>query len=146
MIFPFTIKYQKHIDIQTSDDNAEQVMKSIKDFIKEKNVDIVTSNKTKLIFKPAFFSRNLWSIYASIERGEFNIIPEKDKYKLSYEFFMFKFFIIISIISALMWFVFKEIEMVFMGFAWLGGMSWFVAIIGQRLMFLGIIKRIRNLK
>ena len=144
MIFPFTIKYQKHIDVKVSTQNVEPLMNFIEEFITKKNGENVTISAAKLKFSSSIFSGHSWSILGPIEKGEFNIFIENNTYKLSYEFFMFRLFIIVSIMSIFMWLVSKEVEVLLMCFAWLGGMNWFIAIIRHRLMFRKLIIGINN--
>lgn len=136
MIFPFKIKYQKYIDIEASSYNIKHLMNFIGEFITEKNGENVTINETKLMFSSSIFSGHSWSIFGPIEKGEFNIIIENKTIKLSYEFFMVRLFIIVSIMSIFIWFVSKEIEVLLVCFAWLGAMNWFIAIIRHRFMFI----------
>lgn len=145
MIFPFTIKYQKTIEIQTSNESIKESIKYIENFVSKKDVEIVSNENSKLTFTSSIFTGHSWSIFAPIEKGEFNIKLEEGKQKLSYEFFMYRLFVIAGIMSIFMGYVSDDIEFGFICLAWLGGMNWIIAIIRHWLMFSKIVKDINTM-
>ena len=144
MIFPFTIRYQVNFNTHVFDDHDIDIMNFIAEYIKNKNGVIENLNQSNLIFTSSLFSGNSWNIFAQIEKGEFNIKKVNDKYKLTYEFYMYRLFIIVSIMCLFIFFSSGELVFTLLGFAWLGGMNWLIAIIRHKLMFNDIIKHLNS--
>lgn len=83
-----------------------------------------------------------FDILGPIEKGEFKITQGNGGIVLTYEFFMFRLFIIVAIMSLAVGLGTKELNNGLMCFAWLGGMNWLIALIRHRLMLVDIANEI----
>jgi len=141
MIFPFSIKYSVRLRYNFECERNKKALKYIEDFISKKTADDIVIEDDRLTFKSKFF-RWRWNtnILAPIEKGVFKIIDKDDNTILTYEFFMYRLFIIVTIVSA---FVLNSSQSLLVGilcFLWLGGMNWLIAIIRHKRM----LKEIAN--
>ena len=67
-----------------------------------------------------------------IEKGKFNLIDNGNESVLTYEFFMYRTFAIVALMSVVMGTVSQQPWFGVVCFAWLGGMNWLIAIIRHR--------------
>jgi hypothetical protein len=133
MVFPFTIKYSKRLKEKVSSSDTEKVLSYIGDFITKKTGEDIIIDKNELTFKSGFF-RMRWSsnIMGVIEKGKFNLIDNGNENVLTYEFFMYRIFAIVAVMSIVMGIVSQQPWFGVVCFAWVGGMNWLVAIIRHR--------------
>lgn len=80
-----------------------------------------------------------------IEKGKFNLIDNGNESVLTYEFFMYRTFAIVAVMSVVMGTVSQQPWFGVVCFAWLGGMNWLIAIIRHRNMLVDIVGGIDNL-
>lgn len=133
MVFPFTIKYSKQLKEKVSPSDIQNVLSYIEDFITKKTGEDITIDKNELTFKSSFF-RMRWSsnIMGVIEKGKFNLIDNGNESILTYEFFMYRTFAIVAVMSVFMGITSQQPWVGFFCFTWLGGMNWLTAIIRHR--------------
>ena len=144
MFFPFSIRYSNHLKKGVYNDQFN-VMQYIKKYISEEKGEIIKINKSELTFKSIFFRNYSWGIMAPIEKGKFKLIRKSNKMILTYEFYMYRLFIIVFVVSAVAWAISNDIKIAIMCFVWLGGMNWLTALIRHKLMLLEIITGLNNL-
>ena len=146
MIFPFTIKYSKRLKEKVSAADSNRAMTYIEDFITKKTAEDITIEGNELTFKSGFF-RMRWNtnIMVAIEKGKFNLIDNGNESVLTYEFFMYRIFAIVAVMSVFMGTASQQPWFGVLCFAWLGGMNWLVAIVRHRSMLGDIAKGIDSL-
>ena len=148
IMFPFSIKYSKRLIENVSIDDTEVIMNYISDFIKNKSGSDIILNGNQLIFSSRLFEIG-WginlNILTPIEKGKFNLISNGNKCILSYEFFMYRLFIIVSLFSIIAGLADSNIWTGLICFAFLGVLNWTIAIIRHQRMFAEIISSIDNL-
>lgn len=146
MFFPFTIKFKKCFQVKLTETDKELALRYIEDFIEKKSAENIIICGNELTFYSNFFTMR-WNtnIMSLIEKGMFHIINDENGCILSYEFFMYRFFVIVAIMSVVMGFFSKNIWVSFACFALLGGVNWVIAIIRHRIMFGNIITGIDSL-
>ncbi len=146
MIFPFSIKYSARLSDNFDKDRNKETLKYIEDFITKKTADDIVIEDEKLTFKSNFF-RARWNtnVLGPIERGVFTIIDKGDKTILTYEFFMYRLFIIVTIMSVFVGTASKGVSIGILCFLWLGGMNWLIAIIRHKRMLKEIVKGIDSI-
>lgn len=128
MAFPFSIKYTKQLKHTVNASDMHKVLNHIAGFITNKTGEDINIQDNQLTFKSRFF-RMRWNtnIMAPIEKGAFTIISDEAKTILIYEIFMYRLFIIVSIMSVVMATVSQQIWFGVLCFFWLGGMNWIIA-------------------
>lgn len=146
MIFPFTIKYSKRLKEKVSHVDTERAMKYIGDFITKKTAEDITIAGNELTFKSGFF-RMRWStnIMGTIEKGKFNLIDNGIENVLTYEISMYRFFVIVTLMSLGMATVAHQPWFGILCFVWLGGMNWITSFIRHRNMLGDIVVGIDTL-
>jgi hypothetical protein len=141
-MFPFSIKYStqfKQINYSRNND----VLKYIDDFLVIKSAENVIIDHNKLTFTSKFFNgKSNWHILRPIEKGVFTIINKNATTTLTYQFFMYRLFIISAGMSIMMAIVSNTISIGIFCFCWLCGMNWITAIIRHKKMFKNIVKGI----
>jgi hypothetical protein len=146
MIFPFTIKFSKRLKEKVSAADIDIAMTYIKKFIIKKTAEDIIIDRNELTFKSGFF-RMRWStnIMGTIEKGKFNLIEDGNESVLTYEFFMYRIFTIVAVISIFMGTISHQPWLGVICFVWLGIMNWVIAIIRHRNMLGDIATGIDNL-
>ena len=146
MVFPFTIKYSKRLKEKVTASDTTNVLDYIGDFVTKKTAEDITVDGNELTFKSGFF-RMRWSsnIMGVIEKGKFNLIDNGNETVLTYEFFMYRTFAIVAVMSLVMGTVSRQPWFGVLCLAWIGGMNWLTAIIRHRNMFGNIVAGIDNL-
>jgi hypothetical protein len=115
----------------------------IEEFITERAGEEIGINDNELTFKVSFFRvRKSSRILDVIEGGKFQIIDNGDTSILTYEFFMYRFFIFVSILGSTMALLSGHIEILALMLLWVGGMNWIIALIRHKLMLNKISKGI----
>ena len=136
MIFPFSIKYTVElVESFTAKDN-KKTLDFIEEYILKKTEEDIVVEENKLTFKSKFlsFKRDKFNILAPVEKGVFIIVDKGDKTLLTYEFYMYRLFIIVFIMSIFITIFSQKVWDGVYGFLWLGGMNWIIAIIRHKSM------------
>jgi hypothetical protein len=142
MIFPFTIKYSVQLSDNFPSNSNKETLEFIKEYIIKRKGDNIVIENNRLTFKSKTSSK--WDILSTIDKGIFNIQNNEGKIILTYEFFMYQLFIIVTIMSIMMMVVAQDIWFAKVGFLWLGGMNWLVTIIRHKSMLTDIKKAIEH--
>ena len=146
MTFPFSIKYSARLNDNFASNRKIDAFEFIEAFITKKTGDDIVIENDKLTFKSKFFKwRRNTNILVPIEKGVFTIIDKGDRTILTYEFYMYRLFISVTIMSAFMAIVSQEVWFGIFCFFWLGGMNWLIAIIRHKMMLNKITKEIDSL-
>jgi len=146
MFFPFSIKYSKRLENKISADKTDKATQFIKEFLANKSAEDIQINARQITFKASMFGpRWKTNIMVPIERGEFTLSDKDDYSIITYQFNMYRLFIIVTIMSIVFTIGSKEIFVGVMCFGWLGGMNWLVAIIRHRLMLVNIVNGLDQL-
>jgi hypothetical protein len=98
MTFPFVIELEQKI--KTTDDTVSllNVFTIVQTYLKSKSVDNFYKTENTIKFKQSFFTLNT-NVFATIDKGEFELIENNGEFKLKYRFYMLWFFIISSTMS-----------------------------------------------
>jgi hypothetical protein len=100
MIFPFTISYTRRLSKKLSDNETARALNQIKTIVEKKTAEDVEIKNNSLTFKVSFLRPTWnWNIMVPIEKGQFNLVTTDSATTLTYEFFMYRMFIITSIMS-----------------------------------------------
>jgi hypothetical protein len=142
MIFPFTIKYSVQLSDNFPSNSNKETLEFIKEYIIKRKGDNIVIENNRLTFKSKTSSK--WDILSTIDKGIFNIQNNEGKIILTYEFFMYQLFIMVTIMSIMMMVVAQDIWFAKVGFLWLGGMNWLVTIIRHKSMLTDIKKAIEH--
>lgn len=142
MLFPFSIKYQKRLKGKLTQDDRISTMNYIEFFIRERKGDVLSTTEAELNFKSSLFRGHSLDILGPIEKGKFRIIQKNENMVLTYEFFMYRLFIIATIISVAVGLGTKELNLGIIAFFWLGIVNWLIALIRHRIMLVDITKEI----
>lgn len=146
MIFPFSIKYSVQLGDHFTRDRNKETLEFIEDFICKKTGEDITIEDNKLTFRSNFFQLGRWNtnILVPIEKGIFTIVDKGDRTLLTYEFYMYHLFIMVTILSVII----ATVQQIWFGifcFSFLGGMNWLIALIRHKMMLHEIAKEIDNL-
>lgn len=147
MIFPFSIKYTVElVESFTAKDN-KKTLEFIEEYILKKTGEDIVVEENKLTFKTRFFSfkRGKSNILAPIEKGVFVIVAKGDRTLLTYEFYMFRLFVIVTIMSIFTTIFSQKIGDGVYLFLWLGGLNWIITIIRHKRMLNEIKSEINKL-
>ncbi len=98
MTFPFVIELEQKIKTTGDTDSLLNVFTIIQTYLKSKSVDDFYKSENTIKFKKGFFGMNT-NVFATIDKGEFELIENKGEYKLIYRFYMLWFFIISTTMS-----------------------------------------------
>ncbi len=142
MFFPFSIKYQKSLKGELTNEDKIKAINYIESFIRNKKGNIKSVSENEMSFKTSLFKGHSFDILGPIEKGKFCITQ---KNVLTYEFFMYRLFVIVTIMSVFVVLITKDMYDGIMCFAWLGGMNWFIALIRHRLMLVSITYEINSM-
>ncbi len=146
MIFPFTIKYSVHLDNYYAIERSKETLEIIQEFITQKTGEDIIIRDNKLTFKSKFFKsgRLNTNVLVPIEKGVFTIIEKDRRPILTYEFYMYRLFIVVTIMSAFGAIADQQVWSGILCFLWVGGMNWLTAIIRHKMMLNEIAKEIDN--
>jgi hypothetical protein len=143
MFIPFSVRYKTKINKRIEAEDYPKTLKYIEDFMKKKTADEISIRGNKLTFKCDFFKFG-WNanILSPLEKGIFNITNKGNETIITYEFFMYRFFGIICVLSITMGLVSHEFWFGIFCFAFLGGLNWVTALIRHQSMFTEITDEI----
>jgi hypothetical protein len=142
-IFPFVIKYEKEIPSTAYLQNILLVIENGIDEERGKYYKEPIIENNCLIFTNYFMSR---SIFHAINKGKFTIILNNNTVKLTYRFFMYRFFLIYIIGGTLLAIFNKSIISSFYLSCWLYIlMIWIGSVISNKLFFNRIVKKIGDI-
>jgi hypothetical protein len=141
-IFPFEINYEKEVP---STRDLENIMLVIKTLLHDEGATTNVApiiEKNGLIFKNGFMSRN---IFQAINKGKFTVLLNNSTIKLTYRFYMWRFFLIYIIGATLLAIFNKAIISSFYLSCWIYiSMIWIGSLISNKLFFNRIIKKIKG--
>jgi len=145
MLFPFTIRYSGRFREKVKPDEVDRVLSYIKRFVADKTGEEVEIAGNQLIFRTSLFALR-WStnILAPIEKGVFNIVTLNEKTILTYEFFMYRLWIIATLMSILIGYISKELWWGLLFFAGSAGLNWIITLVRHKFMLDHLIREIEN--
>lgn len=146
MIFPFSIKYTKRLKNKVAPDDIDKTMRFIEDFISKKSGEDIKIEGNILTFIKTL-SGSTWrtNILEPTEKGEFVLLNTEDNSFLTYEFFMYHLFIMVTLASVFIAAVSYNVWYGIACFTWLGVMNWIIVLIRHYLMFGEIVEGIDSL-
>lgn len=147
MIFPFSIKYSARLSDNFTSDISKEAFEFIEYFITEKTGNDIITKDNRLTFKSSPFKggRLNTNILVPIEKGTFSIVDKGDKRILTYEFYMYRLFIVAIILSAFLAIGSQQVWTGIRCFLWIGGINWLIALYRHKMMLAEITKGIDNL-
>jgi hypothetical protein len=139
-MFPFSVRYTQKFKKKVPVSVTDEIMTYIKDFFVQKNgVDIVVDGNI-LTYKSGFF-KNRWvhDILLPVDNGSFDLEFQEGDCRLTYEFYMYRLFIIPILMSGYIAISSHNYLFAFISFAVLAFIGWIIVIIRHRLMLGEII-------
>jgi len=117
----------------------------IADYMKKKKADELCIEGNTLTFKENFFKFR-WNtdILVPIEKGVFSIHNSEHATIVTYEFFMYRLFLIAAVMSIVMGLLSHELWVGVACFGWLGGMNWVIALVRQKAMLDEIVDNLND--
>jgi hypothetical protein len=101
-MFPFSIKFTRHFSRQLTDGEIEQASRYIEKRISDRLAkDIDVSHEGVFYKGSTSWSRS--NIFNSVDRGAFKITNEERRSTFTYEIFMYKLIVFVSVISIIAW-------------------------------------------
>jgi len=135
MIFPFSIRYSVRLSDHFFTNRNKEALKYIESYITSKKGKDIVIDDDRLTFKSKFFTgRSNGNILVPIEKGIFTIVDKGDQVILTYEFYMYRLFIVVAIMSVFMAISANRIWIGILCFLWLCGMNWLLTLIRHRRM------------
>jgi hypothetical protein len=98
MTFPFVIELEQNIKTTGETSSELNVFTIIQTYLKSKSVDDFHKTENIIKFKKGIFGMNT-NAFAIIDKGEFELVENNGQYKLKYRFYLFRHFIISTILS-----------------------------------------------
>ena len=98
MTFPFVIELEQKIKTTVETESLIKIYDIIQSYLKSKSVDNCYRTGNTIKFKQSFFVLNT-NVFATIDKGEIELIENKGDYSLKYKFFMLWFFIVSTAMS-----------------------------------------------
>lgn len=147
MIFPFSIKYTSPLGANYDPKRQREALEYIGQFMTDRSADEVDIEHGCLIYRVKLFGNVSYSTHILVpsEKGVFFISQKDDKYVLTYHFFMYRLFTIVSIMSLFFAAATKDAGSGILAFLWLGGMNWILAAIRHNMMLSKIVGEIDHL-
>jgi hypothetical protein len=139
-MFPFSVRYTQKFKKKVPVSVTDEIMTYIKDFFVQKNgVDIVVDGNI-LTYKSGFF-KNRWvhDILLPVDNGSFELEFQEGDCRLTYEFYMYRLFIIPILMSGYIAISSHNYLFAFISFTVLAFIGWIIVIIRHRLMLGEII-------
>jgi hypothetical protein len=146
MIFPFSIKYTKQLKSKVAPADTKKVMTFIEAYISKRTGQDIVIEENNITFRTSLFRGWSTNILAPIEKGKFKLLDKDGNSILTYEFFMYRLFIIVSFMSIAAGVTLHKVWFGLGCFVWLGGMNWITALIRQHSMLGDIAKSIDTQK
>ncbi|MCX6335339.1 MAG: hypothetical protein NT092_13745 [Bacteroidia bacterium] len=145
-MFPLSVKYSVKLKKKVLDSDVERIMKSIKEDIEEKSGEEIVIEGSTLTYKSRFGGiRMSYNILKTVEKGIFQLNFDGTMYKLTYEFFMYRIFLLAFISSIVFGIITKKALDGLIFFVVLGLFNWLITIIRHRMMFRDMVSDIEDI-
>ncbi len=144
-MFPFTIKYSEKLNNNFNIDKNKEVLEYLQDFMTKKKAEDIVIENNKLTFISKYFKSGRYDILSTIEKGLFVIENNQGETKITYEFYMYRLFLIVTIMSLFIFLFNDDTSFAILCFSWLGGMNWLITIIRHKMMLTEITRGIDTL-
>ncbi|HLY69411.1 MAG TPA: hypothetical protein VKR53_06755 [Puia sp.] len=153
MFFPFVVKSRRVLNIEPFVD-IERAMKMIQERIWEESVHAARNfsiNENVITFTTSFWNSGYYFTMTTIDTGIFELIAERAKMVLKYQFYIGRIFIYFAIFEGLAYFLFmpsykQNQNFHNLGMFWIGSciFCWLSTFFGQTFTFKKIAKNLEK--
>jgi hypothetical protein len=146
MIFPFSVKFTARLRSDFTLDRTSKALDTISAVIASKKGEKITIENNKLSFKSPFDKRYAWrnNILLTIDKGEFVVSQKAGRVVISYEFYLYRLFILTGVMAILFALNEKKFDGLVLSVLCIGVLNWLLVLVRHRIMLNDIINEINE--